>query len=591
MPLKTCIHLFLVHLLLLSQAFATRFPANHTAFDTLAPPLNSAHSSSSFPLDPRFPFVPYQHLTTSPAIHNSALSFRECSHLHYRSLSGRCTSSKKASWGQARLAQFSYFPRSTSVRPTGSNLRSAREVSNILSAQSANTVNKHGLNELFTFFGQFLDHNLVATPENKRDPLDIDVPASDSRLSARKLPFKRSVRRATGFGRSRRPINILSSAVDLVAVYGPNPFRNRALLEFNHKRVMTGKLKTSRDGLMPLNTAGLRNSPDSSARFFLAGDHRANENPALLAMHTLFVREHNRLVDEIKKKIPLLKPQQLYELARKLNIAQFQKIVYEEFYPAILSRGLPPYRGFQPTVNPTVSDIFAGAAFRIGHTMVGMQIPRRGHRRQFRPREMNDMFFRPASSFSSVEMNNVIRGIAKSPAQEVDLKVVDLLRNFLFTNVRGETGFDLVALNIQRGRDHALPKFNQIRTLFGIPRAKDFGGISRNRRVADALSRAYGHVDNVEAFAGMLAEDHRAGDGMGFTMGAVWRAEFARLRDGDRHFYLNLKSYPDLLRDHMTDEVTILLRKSHGTLRDIITRNTATTRTHLSARNIFNLKG
>ena len=35
-----------------------------------------------------------------------------------------------------------------------------------------------------------------------------------------------------------------------------------------------------------------------------AGDSRANEQPGLISMHTLFVREHNRLCDEYKSKNP-----------------------------------------------------------------------------------------------------------------------------------------------------------------------------------------------------------------------------------------------------------------------------------------------
>ena len=42
-------------------------------------------------------------------------------------------------------------------------------------------------------------------------------------------------------------------------------------------------------------------------RLLVAGDSRANVQPMLIAFHTLFVREHNRLCDEYKKIHPQVK--------------------------------------------------------------------------------------------------------------------------------------------------------------------------------------------------------------------------------------------------------------------------------------------
>lgn len=515
-----------------------------------------------------------------------------CSSIPTRELNGQCTSTRDPSWGQARFAQFSYLGRSSSTQPTGERLRSPREISNIVFEQRGDTVNSHGLNQLFVFFGQFIDHNFAATPTSDRESLNIPVTTADPVLNTRFLPFRSSVRGSADAGQSERPINTLSSAVDLAAVYSPNEERRIALSEFDGNGTPTGKLKTSSGNLLPLNSGQFVNAPDASARFFLAGDHRSNEHPVLTAIHTLFLREHNSLADEIKRRLPALPTRLVFEYARILNIAQFQKIVYEEFYPAIVGRELSLYQGFRQAVNPTLSDIFIGAAFRIGHTMVANEIPRRGPSGPLSPVRMPQVFFRQADTFSSDELNNVIRGTANTRAQEVDAQVVDALRNGLFENVRGEEGFDLIALNIQRGRDHALPTFNAIRRIFRIPEARRFEDISSDPSTVSKLSRAYnGMVEDVEAFVGLLAEDRARGSGMGRTMIAVWDEEFRRLRDGDQFFYARTSKLPNIVRRSFADLVRRLSIRGGVTFRDIILRNSGVTADQLPRGEIFKTGG
>lgn len=490
-------------------------------------------------------------------------------------------------WGEARRTQFSYIPGHTSATPTGEGLRSARDISNILSDQRSDIFNSHGLNELFVFFGQFIDHNIVATPVG-HERFDIPVPAGDKYFKGKALPFTRSLRGLTGENSNQRPINTLPSAFDLSAVYGANPLRNSELLEKGPLGRPTGKLKTSEGNFMPLNKKDFQNAPDISARYFLAGDHRANEHPVLTALHTIFLREHNRLCDEIRTKIPNLSGLHVYEYARKINIAQFQKVIYEEFYPAIIHRDLPKYTGYRSTVNPTVSDIFAGAAFRVGHTLVGNELKRRDSSGRFlAPISMNELLFRPATTFRS-NLDDFVRGAARTRCQEADLKVRDALRNMLFARVAGEDGFDLVALNIQRGRDHALPTFREIQGIFGLPKAASFDQISSNVETANGLQTAYGgNVSSVEAWTGLMAEDKLAGSGMGKTMEAVWRAEFVRLRDGDQFFFLQRQVFPGLLREKMPETFDVLWDTRKKIFRDLIHRNTDIRATELPSGDLF----
>jgi len=67
----------------------------------------------------------------------------------------------------------------------------------------------------------------------------------------------------------------------------------------------------------------------------VAGDERAAENAALTAIHVLFSREHNRLVDELSAQHPTWNDSQLFEKARVINIAQLQHITYTEYLPTL----------------------------------------------------------------------------------------------------------------------------------------------------------------------------------------------------------------------------------------------------------------
>src|SRR5581483_12391770 len=113
---------------------------------------------------------------------------------------------------------------------------------------------------------------------------------------------------------------------------------------------------------------------------FATGDRRGNENVELTALQTLFVRNHNRLATELQKQHPGWSDEQLYQEARKLNIAEYQSIVYKEWIPAVLgSNALQNYRGYNPHVNATIANEFSTVAFRFGHSMVSGEIERQGN--------------------------------------------------------------------------------------------------------------------------------------------------------------------------------------------------------------------
>lgn len=70
---------------------------------------------------------------------------------------------------------------------------------------------------------------------------------------------------------------------------------------------------------------------DNTGKSFLAGDFRVNENFGLTAMHALWVREHNRICDEVKKNNSELNDEEIYQIARNYVIGLIQKITFYDF--------------------------------------------------------------------------------------------------------------------------------------------------------------------------------------------------------------------------------------------------------------------
>src|SRR5205814_5348011 len=139
----------------------------------------------------------------------------------------------------------------------------------------------------------------------------------------------------------------------------------------------------------------------------------------------------------------------------------------------------------------------------------------------------------PFSGLLSTGISPILKGATSADAQEVDPLAVRDIRNFLF-GPPGAGGSDLIARDIQRGRDHGLTDYNSMRAAYGLPRVTSFAQITSDVAVQQKLQQLYGSVDNIDAFVGALAEDHVPGADVGPLTRAVLIDQFTRLRDSDR---------------------------------------------------------
>jgi Ca2+-binding RTX toxin-like protein len=287
----------------------------------------------------------------------------------------------------------------------------------------------------------------------------------------------------------------------------------------------------------------------------------------LMSMHTVWVREHNRIADELAARNAQLTDEQLFQGARKQVIAELQSITYNEFLPALLgSHGLGAYRGYDVNVNPGISNEFATAAYRLGHTLLSPTLQRLNADGTVAPEgniALRDAFFN-LGEVTSHGIDSLLRGAASQLAQELDAQVIDDVRNFLF-GPPGAGGLDLPSLNIQRGRDHGLADYNSTRVALGLAPATSFGDITSDPELAAKLEALYGTVDEVDLWVGGLAEDQLSGSSVGETFTRILVDQFERLRAGDRFWYQRTLTGEDLGRVERTS------------FSDIIERNTGIT--------------
>ena len=459
-----------------------------------------------------------------------------------------------------------------------SSLPNPREVSNIIAQQNESITNFLGASDWLWQWGQFIDHDLglneasaeIAPAESDLTP--ITVPKNDEFFEGvGNIPFIRvpaAPGTGLGTGRPRQTLNQLTSFIDASGVYGSEEERSNFLRVFQH-----GLLKTSSSNndeiLLPINPEGDDALPNATGGIenstsFVAGDIRANEQTGLLSVHTLFVREHNRVAEMLHQRLndndPKLsrlydeflsdRPTNLssvqedefiYQSTRKIIGAEIQKITYEEFLPLLIGReAIGEYRGYNATVIPNLSTEFANAAYRVGHTMLSnnlLNFDQNG----LSNTSLAESFFNP-DAVSNDGIDSILLGLNLQESQEIDNFIVDEVRNFLFP--AGTGGLDLATINIARGREVGLPSYVDVyNQLFPDSVISSFDDLPFREGLAgkDGLfAQAYEDVQDIDLIFGGLAEVPDSHGGLlGATFTHILADQFSRVRDGDRFFYKN----------------------------------------------------
>ncbi|XP_070788071.1 myeloperoxidase-like, partial [Pituophis catenifer annectens] len=560
-------HYMLVTLDLLKEKLQNAFPQEFNITDVLSP--SQMHT-----------------IYKATGCASQEIRTKECDEKSpYRTITGECNNLRIPTLGSSNRPYVRWLPQEyedgvslprgwTETKPYfGHPLPLVRAVSNdIVFFPNVNVTNDPFRSVLFMQWGQFIDHDLDFGPSvtatltfikgldcgkscEKAPPcFPIKIPPHDPTQKRECMPFTRSAPACNGGYAIRNQINALTSFVDASMVYASEDKWAMQLRNFtNDLGLLAVNNRFNDRGLSFLpfgNPEGFReNCNVTNATLgipcFLAGDNRVNEMPGLIALQTLFMREHNRLATELKRLNPQMRGEELYQETRKIVGALMQKITYTEYIPAVLGEtvALPRYRGYNDSVDPRIASSFTNA-FRFGHTLVRPTVPRLDSRYQvLSETPLENEFFATWRVIFQGGIEPILRGQIGTPAKLLrqDQLVVEGLRDRLFQQPPGP-GLDLPSLNMQRGRDHGLPGYNAWRQLCGLSQPlneTELAEVLQNPQVAKKFIQHYGTPKNIDLWVGGVSEPLLRNARVGPLLACIFRKQFQNLRDGDRFWWEN----------------------------------------------------
>ena len=450
-----------------------------------------------------------------------------------RSLDGSLNNLRHPTWGMAgtpylRLAPARY---ADGVGEMVAGPRPRYLSNRIFNDRSQNLFSENAVTQWGFAWGQFIDHTFGLRDQRpgERSPIPFSAtdPLESFKSSYDSFPFERTpAAPGTGATTPREHINQVSSYIDASNVYGDSPER----LEWLREGPVDGDLSNNGarllltpDGHLPraeargdaakaptMDLVGRLVGSPASAR--VAGDFRANENIALTSLHTLFAREHNRIVDGLPTS---LSEEEKFQIARWVVGAEQQYITYEEFLPA-LGVGLSRYRGYDRGVDASLGNEFATVGFR-AHSMIHGEFEPSAPLADYTPAELDalrakgvtveiegdevefavplNVAFANPDLLEQIGMEAISFGLGGEREYNNDEQIDDQLRSVLFlvpgpgtdpaACLDGKTMpecfqgvVDLGALDVARGRDHGMPPYNDLRRAFGLEEKASFQAIT-----------------------------------------------------------------------------------------------------------------
>ncbi|CAG8767653.1 13729_t:CDS:2, partial [Gigaspora rosea] len=318
-------------------------------------------------------------------------------------------------------------------------------------------------------------------------------------------------------------INGVTPFFDLNNIYGISD--QDAMTRLRDTSTNRGKLKTS-----IVNGEQFPPKNESTGSYIWGSTSERSYSIFTLAIQTIWIREHNRLCDQLYALYgSSWTDEQYFQEVRRWTIAFFQKAVAEEYIGAILGRPLPVYQNYNPNLTPGVDTFFSTVTFRYGHSELSDFY-------QIQDEYGNALYnlalddIKNLTLLEELGLERVLRSMILQRQEEVDIFFSDSTKA---SHAPDHNTYDIAAFDIIRSRDRGkififpfgflkcIPLYNVVRQYFGFPMAQSFSDISSIPNIQANLAKIYPNgIDTVEAWVGVMSEDHINGSNFGMVMNA-----------------------------------------------------------------------
>lgn len=343
----------------------------------------------------------------------------------------------------------------------------------------------------------------------------------------------------------KQTVNSATSWLDLSPLYGTSKSTSDKLRSFKD-----GKLKVSAGNYLPFIDevgGGLSslNVNRYTSRVFAGPDPRTNQDWLIVGVHTLLLRNHNRLADIVKQRHGVTDDEQLFQYARTANIANMFLILasYQASYfkdvTGLENDGTIMIRQFYDKSLWQVNNFYTYPWKFLtdisGHPVTVSQESAIGYRfHEFLPEKMLISYVNKkgqtmsyhkdvvnttydSEGFVETGLESILRGMVGQATPDFGSGYPDNIRNIRHVSLAHPdevTYYDMAAFSIAQERARGLPTFNQLARennkltqKVRIPVRERFEDFSSDPRVVAKLKQLYSHPDDVDLSVGVHLDE------------------------------------------------------------------------------------